>query len=163
MPSPLLYIRTVEPGWVDYNGHMQDAYYLLVFSDAISALMDEVGVDAAYRARTKGTIYTLEYHLHYLKEVKGGVAVQCGTRLLDADAKRMHIWQELRHPDSGDLLAAAEAMLLHVSQAGDEPGAAPFPTDIDDRVQAMLDDHRQLPEPDHRARAIGIRRKSQTE
>ena len=54
----------IEPDWIDYNGHLRDAYYVVVLSDATDALMDHLGLDAAYRARTRCTLYTLEMHLH---------------------------------------------------------------------------------------------------
>ena len=44
---PSVYRCGIEPQWIDYNGHLRDAYYTLVFSQAIDALMDEIGLDAA--------------------------------------------------------------------------------------------------------------------
>ncbi|MCV2869292.1 hypothetical protein OEW28_11720 [Defluviimonas sp. WL0002] len=51
------YRTSVRPEWIDYNGHMQDAYYGLVFSHAVDAFQDEVGFDAAYRKATGCTTY----------------------------------------------------------------------------------------------------------
>src|SRR5882724_5533268 len=65
-----VYRATIEPDWIDYNGHLRDAYYGLVASYAVDGVMDILGLDAAYRARTHCTLYTLEVHLHYLHEVK---------------------------------------------------------------------------------------------
>src|ERR1700689_1765175 len=63
---------TVVSDWVDYNGHMNDAAYAIVFSRSVDALMDRVGLDAAVRKRTGQTLFTLQMMLHYLKEPKGG-------------------------------------------------------------------------------------------
>lgn len=68
------HIKTVLPEWIDYNGHMQDAYYGLVFSQAVDALQDDVGFDQAYRQKTGCTIYLLEEHKFFLSEVKKGGA-----------------------------------------------------------------------------------------
>jgi acyl-CoA thioester hydrolase len=160
MAGPLISDSVVKPEWVDFNGHMQDAYYLLIFSTAVEELMDALGMDHAYRTETKGTIYTLELHLHYVAEVHQGAPVRCETRLLDADQKRLHIWQELAHGQTGQRLSVCEQMLLHVSQADDAPGSAPFPSQIQAKVDAMLAGCRDLPEADLRAGAIGIRRRS---
>ena len=71
---PATYQTRVSPAWVDYNGHLRDAFYLLIFSHATDALMDQLGLDEAGRARTGHTLYTLECHLNFLAEVKEGEA-----------------------------------------------------------------------------------------
>lgn len=148
------YACDVSPDWTDYNGHMNDACYGIVFSRAIDVLIDAVGLDAAYRAKTKGTIYTVEDHRWYLNEVKEGDALRVETHVLDADAKRLHIWQSLLH---GDLqVAACETMLLHISQAGDTPKTAPMPDTALAKVRSHIHDNF---EPSHRAAHLGIRRK----
>ena len=63
-------VMNVEPAWIDYNGHLRDAYYGLVMSYAIDDIMDHLGLDAPYRERTRCTLYTLELHMRYLHEVK---------------------------------------------------------------------------------------------
>ncbi len=65
-----VYRADIEPAWIDYNGHLRDAYYGLIASYAIDDVMDHLGLDAAYRERTQCTLYTLELHMHYLHEVK---------------------------------------------------------------------------------------------
>jgi len=85
------YRATIEPGWIDYNGHLRDAYYGLIVSYAIDDVMDALGLDAAYRAGTRCTLYTLEMHLHYLHEVKSSDDLVVETSVLDADQKRMHL------------------------------------------------------------------------
>ena len=77
-------------GLIDYNGHLRDAYYVLILSLATDALMDRIGLDAAYRARTHCTLYTLEMHVHYLHEVKQSDTVLVKLRVLGADHKRLH-------------------------------------------------------------------------
>lgn len=154
-----LFESRVDREWVDYNGHLRDAFYGMVFSYAIDQVMDEVGIDEAYRKKTRGTLYTLELHLFYLKEVKEGAPLLVESRILDADAKRIHLHQSMRHGTTGDLLSVQECMLLHVSQAGAEPKASPFPPDIDAKVMALKAAQDALPPPPNRAGQIGIRRK----
>jgi acyl-CoA thioester hydrolase len=120
----------VLPEWIDYNGHLRDAYYGVIFSEAIDSLMDRVGLDAAYRARTGGTLYTLEMHLHYLREVKQGETVQVALRILAADAKRIHAALELRRAAETAVAAAAEVMLLHVCQRDGAAAVVPFPPEV---------------------------------
>ena len=58
---------TVLPEWVDYNGHLRDAYYLLLFSYATDGLMDQIGLDEAGRKATGHSIFTVEAHINYVQ------------------------------------------------------------------------------------------------
>ena len=82
---------TVVSDWVDYNGHMNDAAYAIVFSRSVDALMDRVGLDAAVRKRTGQTLFTLQMMLHYFKEAKEGDALAVSCQLLEHDDKRMRV------------------------------------------------------------------------
>jgi acyl-CoA thioesterase FadM len=117
------------PEWIDYNGHLRDAYYGLIASSACDALMDRLGLDAAYRTRTRCTLYTVEMHVHYLHEVKRSERVAVDVTILGADHKRVHAGFTLRCAPGGPVAAAVEFMLLHVRQ-GDTPGSAPFPPEV---------------------------------
>ncbi|WP_394788353.1 thioesterase family protein [Rhodoferax sp.] len=149
-----LYRDTVRPEWVDYNGHMRDAFYLLVFSFATDALMDAIGLDAAGRAASHSSIYTLESHLNYLQEVKLGTKVQVQTRLLGADAKRLHVYQEMLVQGREGAVAVCEQMLLHVDVRG--PKSAPFQAAVMACVQAMAAKHCQLARPVYVGRVMRL-------
>ena len=81
MDALRIYSTAVLPEWIDYNGHLRDAYYGLVLSYACDELMDYLGMDAAYRQQTHCTLYTLEEHLHFLHEVKGSDTIGVSVRL----------------------------------------------------------------------------------
>ena len=110
--------------WIDYNGHMNDAAYARVFSLAGDALMDRIGLDAASRAATGRTIYTLQMMLHYFREAKLGEAIAVSARVLEFDAKRMRSWMEMTRPADGARLAAAEMLLLSVDDGAGKGKAA---------------------------------------
>jgi acyl-CoA thioester hydrolase len=124
-----IYRTEVAPEWIDYNGHLRDAYYSLIVSLATDALMDRVGLDEAYRARTRCTLYTLEMHMHFLHEVKKTDVVDVSVRILGTDHKRIHAALDMRCGRYPDPVATAEIMLLHVHQ-GDEPKAQAFPPEV---------------------------------
>ncbi len=94
--APLdVYATTVASEWVDYNGHMNDSAYAVVFSRSVDALMDRVGLDAAARRRTGQTLFTLQMMLHYFKEAKEGDALAVTCHLLEHDDKRMRVWLDM--------------------------------------------------------------------
>ncbi len=152
------YRATIDKSWIDYNGHLRDAYYGLVFSYATDDMMDQVGLDAAYRASTSCTLYTLELHLHYLHEVKGSDELSLQTLILDADRKRIHAGGVFRCPRIPEPVAVAEAMLLHVRQ-GAMPATASFPEAIEKRLQALKLSAEAAAQFGPQSRRIEIRRR----
>lgn len=128
-----VYHANIEPQWIDFNGHLRDAYYALVASYAIDDLMDHLGLDAGYRARTQCTLYTLELHLHFLHEVKSTDDLRVESVILDFDRKRIHVGCRFMCTRVSDPVATTDMMLLHVHQ-GDKPSSTPFP----EEVQAKL-------------------------
>jgi acyl-CoA thioester hydrolase len=130
------YRALLEPAWIDYNGHLRDAYYGLVLSYAIDDVMDHLGLDSRYRERTHCTLYTLELHLHYLHEVKASDALVVSTSVLDADAKRIHAGCRFTCERLTGAVAVGEVMLLHVHQ-GEKPASASFPPAIAQALQTL--------------------------
>jgi betainyl-CoA thioesterase len=136
MPAPSIYSTPVAPEWIDYNGHLRDGYYTVVFSSAIDALMDSVHLDAAYRQRTHCTLYTLELHVHFLREVKQSDGLDIRVRVLGADRKRLHAALDMYTTRCADPVATAEFMLLHVHQSH-PPGAAEFPVEVSAAIERL--------------------------
>jgi acyl-CoA thioester hydrolase len=127
-PAPL---RTrgdpVPEAWVDYNGHVEDACYPLAFAPATTALLDAAGVGEAYRAETGCTIYTVECHLRYLRELHAGDVPHCETWLLGFDEKRIHAFHTLAAAEGREPAATCELLFLHVDQRSGR--VAPFPAE----------------------------------
>jgi acyl-CoA thioester hydrolase len=125
-----IYQTAIQPEWIDYNGHVRDAYYGLIVSLAIDALMDRVGLDEAYRSRSGCTIYTLEMHLNYLKEVHQSDLALVNMRIAGLDHKRIHAAFEITRSGKPGVAATAEVMLLHVQRVADAVSTAPFPAEV---------------------------------
>jgi acyl-CoA thioester hydrolase len=136
MTEPLIYRAKIEPEWIDYNGHLRDAYYGLVASYAVDDVMDHLGLDAAYRDSTHCTLYTLEVHLHFLHEVKGSDDLKVTTSILDFDRKRIHAGCTFACSRLAEPVATADMMLLHVRQ-GEKPAGAPFPETVTAKLNAL--------------------------
>ena len=124
-----IYRTELAPEWIDYNGHLRDAFYGLIVSYASDALMDRLGMDAAYRERTHNTLYTLEMHTHFFHEVKQSDSVFVNVRILGTDQKRIHAAFDIVRDTDAVVAASVEMMLLHVHQAA-TPASAPFPPEI---------------------------------
>ncbi|OXC79765.1 thioesterase family protein [Caballeronia sordidicola] len=150
---------TVQQGWVDYNQHMSESCYLLVFGDSSDAFFRYLGIDDDYRSGGH-SIYTIETHIRYLREATLGEPLRLTLRLLDVDHKRLHIFHEMYHAGSGALLANAEQLLMHVDmQAGQ---AAPFSPGLLARLNVIHSAHSQDSRPVDKRRVIGINRRTPT-
>ena len=147
---------SVRPDWIDYNGHVMDGYYLVAFSDATEAILAALGFGAPYLERTGRTIYTAEAHVTFRREVSIDTPLSFATIVLDHDPKRIHVVHDMLHADSGERLASAELMFLHVNQSTGK--VEPMPTDQATRVAELAAEHGDLPRPPEIGRKIGIPR-----
>ncbi|WP_262140362.1 thioesterase family protein [Pseudomonas sp. Marseille-Q5117] len=154
MPHLTTYQTTIIPDWVDYNGHLRDAFYLLIFSYATDALMDRLGMDSSNREASGHSLFTLELHLNYLHEVKLDTEVQVRTQIIGHDSKRLHLYHSLHKVGDEQELAGNEQMLLHVDLTG--PRSAPFSPDTLHRLQAIVADQTDLPAPAYIGRVIAL-------
>lgn len=144
--------------WVDYNGHMSESCYLLVFGDNSDAFFRYIGIDESYRDQCGHSLYTAQTHIHYVKEVAQGEPLRLTLQLLDLDPRRIHMVHSMYHAYSGDLLCTGEQMLVHVDMA--KGRASAMPDFLYARLRAILQAHSTLPVPPQVGRPMGIRRAS---
>ena len=150
---PFEYTTTVKPEWIDYNGHMQDAYYGLVFSYAVDTFQDWVGFDAAYRTATDCTIYLVEEHKYFLSEVKESDPLAVQISVLGVSQKVFHLHCVMQ--SGGHDVAISELMEMHVCQKP-TPKGAPIPLDIAARLNELIISDTQKSQIARRARAMRI-------
>ena len=142
--------------WIDYNGHLNVGYYAVAFDRATDALLDHLDLGVGYRRRTNHSVFILEAHVTFQREVSENDVVRFATRVLDADGKRLHVFHAMYHRDDGWLSATAELLALHVSMEARR--SAPIP----ESHRAAIDDLAALSSaqawPEQCGRVIGIRR-----
>ncbi|MCE5978284.1 thioesterase family protein [Pseudomonas sp. JR33AA] len=154
MPALITYRTPVQEDWVDYNGHLRDAFYLLIFSYATDALMERIGLDADSRGKSGHSLFTLEAHINYLHEVKLGTEVWVQTQIIGFDRKRLHVYHSLHRAGCDEALAASEQMLLHVDLAG--PRSAPFSRYSSSALQSIVNDQGPVPQSAYVGRLIKL-------
>src|SRR5580698_10071354 len=157
VPAPFVSsVMQVEPGWIDYNGHLNMAYYNVLFDRAVDEVYEVLGCGLAYLKATHHSCFTAEVHVRYLRELQAGDPVRVSVQLLDFDAKRLHYFEELRHAGEGWLSATSENMALHVDMTAKK--TAVFPSDVAARLAQMKTAHAGLPVPDGAGRRIAMQR-----
>ena len=149
--------RVVLPDWIDFNGHMNASYYGLTFQTEAEAFLETVVGFGVSFANAEGCgPFVLQNHIHYLGEMVEGEPFHVTARLLDHDAKRMHMFFEMISDRSGRLCATAEYVNMNVNQAKRRP--AEFPDWLQARLADMQAAHDTLPRPAQAGAPIGLRR-----
>ncbi len=157
--APLdIYATTVASDWIDYNGHMNDAAYALVFSRSIDALMDRIGLDASARRRTGQSLFTLQMMLHYFQEAREGDALAVTCHLIEHDDKRMRVWLELID-GKGQRLAASEQLLVSVALSEGGGRATPWTFETQSALDAVQKLHASIPHPSEAGAGVAMKRK----
>lgn len=151
-------LRKVEAAWVDLNGHMNMAYYHLLFDESLDKVFNTLGIGWEYTQSGEGSSFTAEVHVCYLDELKEGEPVRITYQLLDWDAKRIHVFGHMYHAEKGYLAATSEQMCVHVDMKTRR--VSPFPEAMQAKIAAMMEAHKALPRSEQTGRVIGIKRKA---
>lgn len=157
MPARL-WEETVLPDWTDYNGHMNVAFYVLIFDHATDEFLKEIGMNEDLRNETGSSVFVAEAHVTYDNEVMEGERVYVTSQVLDHDEKRLHLFHTMYNAKDNSLCATNELMILQVNLNTRKVG--PFIDHVQTRIGDIYKDHQTLAVPDKKGRVIGIRRKS---
>jgi acyl-CoA thioester hydrolase len=147
-------VMHIDPAWIDYNGHLNMAYYNLLFDRAFDEVLLQLGIGEDYRAGRNGTVFVAETHVQFRREIGVDTPVRATVHLVDFDDKRLHYYSELRHAHEGWLSASSESLSLHIDLH--ERKVSPFPPDILDTIATMRASHAGLPRPEALGRIIGL-------
>ena len=155
IPAPYDRFRgAVLPEWIDYNGHMNLAYYTVLFDYATDLLFDELGLGLDYRRNQDKGTFVVETHILYERELLEGDKVWIATQILGSDDKRLQLGHEMFRAASGERAATQELMFLHVDLVARR--VTPFPAELRQRVAAAAAAHAALPRPDWVGRRIAM-------
>lgn len=151
-------VMTVKDDWIDYNGHLNMAYYNVLFDTAVDQVFERLGMGPDYLKERGASFFTAEVHVCYLRELSAGMPVVGTLQLLDFDAKRAHFFQELHHAEENWISATSEQMSLHVDMAARR--VAPWPDDIRANLAALANAQAGLERPAAAGRRIEIAKKA---
>ena len=157
MPSALQTLQTpVIKEWIDYNGHLNDANYLVIFTKASDALQNHLGLTLEHIQNTGETLFTVETHLTYVQEIGLGETVTITTQMLETDNKRMRIFHRMFN-NQNELLATVEMLFLCYNLLAKK--VTNFSDMMVQSITILEADQSQLPWPDSAGKGIGLKRK----
>jgi len=149
----------IEPAWIDFNGHLNMAYFHVIFDRALDEGFGLLGMGPDYAEERGSSLFTAEVHTTYKRELKLHDPVRVTLQLVDYDEKRLHYYMEIRHAAEGWVSAAMEGISLHVDM--ETRKVSPFPDDIRANLAVMKASHGRLARPEFLGRVIGIPVKSE--
>ena len=145
----------VRSEWTDYNGHLNMAYYNVLFDNALDVVLGALGLGLEVAEDTGASVFTAQAQVHYLRELHAGDRVVVETRLIDHDSKRLHYVQTMRRVGGGEPAAISENLVLHVDL--NTRRVAPFAPEVLARVARFVAAHADLPLPRQVGRRVGLR------
>ncbi len=155
-PAPVDLLELNAPAeWMDFNGHMNVASYVMSFDRAMDVFLDRCGLGQAYAEQKAGSVFALQNHIHYLKEVKESERVSITLQMLDVDEKRLHVFLRMFNKTHDYLAATSELLAIHVDMAIRSSSA--FPQPARQALTAILEKHQQIRRPALAGRGIGTR------
>ena len=146
----------IEPSWIDYNGHLNMAYYLVILDRGVDEAFAVAGLGPDYLETRGFSSFVAELHTCYRRELSLDDAVRVTVQIIDHDEKRVHAYLEIRHARDGWVAATCEKLFLHVDMA--DRKVRPFPEDILANLAAMKAAHGRLPRPEALGRVVGLSR-----
>ena len=156
LPAPFVGLEaTIKSEWIDYNGHFNAGYYMVVFDDAVGPWLEFVGLTSEHRAAHNVTTFSVEGHITYDREVAEGEPIVVHTQLLGWDAKKIHAIHLMYHATEGWLAATNELMSLHISN--ETRRSAPMHEDVQVRLAQIKAAHAELPVPAQVGRVMSLR------
>jgi len=161
MSSPAPFVSRamdIEKDWIDYNGHLNMAYYNVLFDRCVDEAYELLGIGVNYLGTSGHSTFTAEAHVRYLRELNEGDPVRVTFQLLDYDSKRIHYFQQLFHATDGWMSATSENLTLHVDMTAKK--VAPFPEMVKQTLCRMKAEHVRLPRPEAAGRSIAMPAKS---
>ena len=107
--------KKIVKDWTDYNGHMNVAYYVLIF-DIYGAekLMSDFKMGEHSAKTTNKSTMVVESHITYNQEIKEGEEVDVNLTYFDHDKKRLQYKLEMIHKSKKYVASTIEVLALYV-------------------------------------------------
>ena len=101
--------------WVDYNNHLNMAYYVLIFDQACEVLLEKFKMGAVSAENERRSTMVVETNTRYIGEVKEGDEVDIMLTFFDHDKKRLHLSLDMIEKQTNKISASIEWLSLYVN------------------------------------------------
>ena len=101
--------------WVDYNNHLNMAYYVLIFDQACEVMLKKFKMGAVSAKNERRSTMVVETNTKYINEVKEGIEVDIMLTFFDHDKKRLHLSLDMIEKQTKKISASIEWLSLYVN------------------------------------------------
>ncbi len=144
----------VQPQWIDHNGHMNVAYYVVAFDQATDAFLDNIHLGRDYVRETQHSAFVVDMNVTYKRELYADTPLHFTTQMLEYSEKKLRIFHQMFHETEGYLAATNELLLIHVDLESRK--SSDFPPQVLDRLSEIGLHHRSLELPPGAGRRLQI-------
>jgi acyl-CoA thioester hydrolase len=146
----------VKSEWIDLNGYMNLAYYIVLFDQAFDLILAEWDLDWEYTKRTNQGLFAVETHTLYEQELVAGAAVRVRSWVIDVDSKRLHVAHEMYRASDMRRAACIETLNLHVNL--ENRRVTPWPEAQHSAMDAAARAHHEAGLPEWVGRRVQMRK-----
>lgn len=144
----------VREEWIDYNDHMNVAYYVLAFDLGSDKFLAHLAMDEEYVQKRSKSVFVVDMNVTYKQELSLNAPIYVATQLLGFTEKKMHLYHHMYHAEDGFLAATNEIFAVHVDMV--KRGSCPFPDDIYKNLVDVMSKQKKLPTPKNVGRVISL-------
>ena len=110
--------KRVLKDWIDYNGHMNVAFYTLAFDNSLDEFLENtLGIGETHASHNQQGPFVLQAHYHYLNEMSLDEKFNVRLLVVDCDEKRMHLCLDIFSVKQKKIIAVSETVLINVNLA----------------------------------------------
>ena len=144
----------IRPEWIDHNGHLNVAYFVLAFDIATDAVYEDWGIGLEYQEQSGCSVYTLGMNVDYLKELFVDEEVRVATQLVGLDHRKIHYFHSMVHAGTEEVVATNECLAINVTLKSKR--SAPFSGPVQQKLAKVFEQHRKMKRPARLGRRLAI-------
>lgn len=125
----------VDPWECDSNGHLNVRFYVARASEGLAGLAAAMGMPGAFTEAATATLQVREHHIRFVREARPDDALVLTGGVLAIDESEARLLFLLVHAGSGDVSAAIQARVAHVTPHDGQ--AFPWPERVAARAREL--------------------------
>ena len=148
-------LKKVLPEWIDYNGHMNVAYYTLAFDDALDDFLDKIGIGEDYVTEFQNGPYALQANYHYFDELMVNEEFRVRIFLVGITEKCFHAAMEMFNENSGVVSAVCEQITMNVDLTLRKSNK--YPDWVREKFDLMIKSQKGKPLPSQIGKSLALK------
>ena len=149
--------KRVLKDWIDYNGHMNVAFYTLAFDNSLDEFLENtLGIGETHASHNQQGPFVLQAHYHYLNEMSLDEKFNVRLLVVDCDEKRMHLCLDIFSVKQKKIIAVSETVLINVNLVIRR--TEKYPTWALKRLEDLKNTHANSNFPSVLGKSIGLKK-----